>query len=66
MDELKTIVQVPCSLDYNAIYSHMQVVAPRENPHNLVLSIPISVVAFLVNIGIGGAKDSTNNDVESY
>ena len=38
----------------------MQVVAPREKPHNLGLVIPISVAAFLVNIGIGRAKDRSN------
>ena len=39
----------------------MQVVAPRERPHNLALVIPITVADFLVNIGIGREKDPTNN-----
>ena len=62
-DKIKTIFQRPCSLDDDALYLHMQVVAPRAKPHNLALVIPISVAAFLVNICIGGAKDPTNNNI---
>ena len=63
LDNLKTIVQLPCSLKADSLYSHMQVVAPRAKRHNLALVIPISVATFLVNIGIGGAKDPTNNNI---
>ena len=63
LDKLKTIVQRPCSLKSNELYLHMQVVAPRAKPHNFVLVIPIAVAAFLVNIGISGAKDPTNNNI---
>ena len=63
LDNLKTIVQLPCSLKADSLYSHMQVVAPRAKRHNLALVIPIAVVAFLVNIGIGGAKDPANKNI---
>ena len=63
MDKLKTIVQRPFILKADALYSHMKVVAPREKPHNLALVIPIAVATFLVNIGIGVAKDPVNNNI---
>ena len=63
LNNLKSIIQHPCSLNADALYSHMQLVAPRAKPHNLVLVIPIALANFLVNIGIGGSKDPTNNDI---
>ena len=62
-DKIKTIFQRPCSLDDDALYLHMQVVSLRSKPHNLTLVIPISVSDFLVNVGIGIAKDPTSNDI---
>ena len=47
LDMLKNIFQRPCSLKANALYLHMQVVAPSLKPHNLALVIQIAVVAFL-------------------
>ena len=63
MHKLKTFVQRPYTLEADALYFHMQVLAPREKPHSLALVIPIAVATFLVNIGIGGAKDPTNNNI---
>ena len=63
MDKVKTIVQRPCSLEDDALYLHIQVVAPRLKPHNLSLLIPISVADFLVNIIIGVEKDPSNNNI---
>ena len=63
LDKLQTIVQRPCILQPNALYSHMQVIFPRAKPYNLALIIPISVAAFLVIIGIGMAKEPTNNGI---
>ena len=59
LDKLKTIVQYPCSLEADALYLHMQVVAPRAKTHNSALVIPIAVASLLVNIGIGGSKEPT-------
>ena len=63
LDKLKTIVQYPCSLETDVLYLHMQVVAPRAKTHNSALVIPITVASFLVNIGIGGSKEPTNNGI---
>ena len=41
----------------------MKVVVPRLKPHNLALVITIAMDNFLVNIGIGGAKYPTKNDI---
>ena len=61
LDKLKTIFQSPCSLKADTLYLHIQVLYPRAKPHSFALVIPISVVAFLVNIGVCEAKDPTNN-----
>ena len=63
LDKLKTIVQRPFSLDANALYLHMKVVDPRAKPHSLALVIPITLVTFIFNIGIGGSKDLSNNSM---